>query len=66
MQLLANGGVGRLAYNSRYGPTALPTVYRIDGESVVLGTWDPALFDEDLRHVAEERSTTLRFTLSRA
>ena len=49
MQLLANGGVGRLVYNSRYGPTALPTVYRIDGESVVLGTWDPALFDEDLR-----------------
>ncbi len=49
MRLLANGGVGRLVYNSRYGPTALPTVYRIDGESVVLGTWDPALFDEDLR-----------------
>jgi len=49
MQLLANGGLGRLVYNSRYGPTALPIVYRIDGESIVLGTWDPALFDEDLR-----------------
>ena len=49
MHLLANGGLGRLVYNSRYGPTALPTVYRIDGESIVLGTWDPALFDEDLR-----------------
>ena len=49
MQLLAGGGVGRLVYNSRYGPTALPTVYKVDGESVVLGTWDPALFDEDLR-----------------
>jgi hypothetical protein len=49
MQLLASGGVGRLVYNSRYGPTALPTVYKIDGESIVLGTWDPALFDEDLR-----------------
>ena len=49
MQLLADGGLGRLVYNSRYGPTALPTVYRIDGESIVLGTWDPALFDEDLR-----------------
>ena len=36
MQLLANGGVGRLVYNSRYGPTALPIVYRIDSESVVL------------------------------
>ena len=49
VQLLANGGLGRLVYNSRYGPTALPTVYRIDGGSIVLGTWDPALFDEDLR-----------------
>jgi hypothetical protein len=49
MQLLANGGVGRLVYNSRYGPTALPTTYRVDGESIVLGTWDTALFDEDLR-----------------
>src|ERR1700683_4606965 len=49
MRLLASGGLGRLVYNSRYGPTAMPTVYRIEGESVVLGTWDPALFDEDLR-----------------
>ena len=49
MQLLASGGLGRLVYNSRYGPTALPTTYMIDGESIVLGTWDPALFDEDLR-----------------
>ena len=43
MQLLANGGVGRLTTTAGIGPTALPTVYMIDGESVVLGTWDPAL-----------------------
>ena len=49
MELLASGGVGRLVYTSRYGPTALPVAYKADGESVVLGTWDPALFDEDLR-----------------
>ena len=47
--LLASGSLGRLVYNSRYGPTALPVVYRIDDGSVVLGTWDPGLFDEDLR-----------------
>jgi hypothetical protein len=41
--------VGRMVFTSRYGPTALPIVYRIDGESIVLGTWDTALFDEDLR-----------------
>jgi nitroimidazol reductase NimA-like FMN-containing flavoprotein (pyridoxamine 5'-phosphate oxidase superfamily) len=48
-ELLASGGLGRLVYSSRYGPTALPVVYMIDDESLVLGTWDPALFDEDLR-----------------
>ena len=48
-RLLASGGLGRLVYSSRYGPMALPVVYMIDGESIVLGTWDPVLFDEDLR-----------------
>ncbi len=49
MELLVNGGVGRLIYTSRYGLTALPVAYTIDAGSVVLGTWDPVLFDEDLR-----------------
>jgi hypothetical protein len=49
MELLASGRLGRLFYTSRYGPTALPVTYRIDEGSVVLGTWDPVLFDEDLR-----------------
>jgi hypothetical protein len=48
-ELLASGGLARLVYTSRYGPIALPVVYRIDEESIVLGTWDPLLFDEDLR-----------------
>jgi nitroimidazol reductase NimA-like FMN-containing flavoprotein (pyridoxamine 5'-phosphate oxidase superfamily) len=48
MELLADGGVARLVFTSRYGPTALPVTYKIDGGSIVLGTWDP-VFDEDLR-----------------
>jgi hypothetical protein len=48
-ELLAGGGLGRLVYSSGHGPTALPVVYMTDGESIVLGTWDPVLFDEDLR-----------------
>ena len=50
MELLASAGVGvgRLVYNSRYGPTAAPVAYMIDGGSIVLGTWDP-IMDEDLR-----------------
>jgi nitroimidazol reductase NimA-like FMN-containing flavoprotein (pyridoxamine 5'-phosphate oxidase superfamily) len=49
MELLASAGQGRLVYTSRYGPTALPVNYLIDEGSVVMGTWDPVLFDEDLR-----------------
>ena len=48
MELLATGGMGRLVFTSRYGPTALPVMYKIDGESIVVGTWDP-VSDEDLR-----------------
>jgi nitroimidazol reductase NimA-like FMN-containing flavoprotein (pyridoxamine 5'-phosphate oxidase superfamily) len=48
MELLAGAGAGRLVFNSRYGPTALPVVFKVDGGSLVLGTWDP-VFDEDLR-----------------
>jgi hypothetical protein len=54
MELLANGGLGRLVYTSRYGPTALPVAYKVDRGSLVLGTWDPALFDEDLRTGIEQ------------
>jgi hypothetical protein len=49
MELLANGGLARLVYNGPEGPTALPVVYKVDAGSLVLGTWDPVLFDEDLR-----------------
>ena len=49
MELLASGGLARLVYTGPYGPTALPVVYTIDAGSIVLGTWDPVLFDEDLR-----------------
>jgi len=49
LELLANGGLGRLVYNGPSGPMALPVVYRVHEGSIVLGTWDPVLFDEDLR-----------------
>ena len=48
MALLADEGVGRLVFTSRYGPTALPVMYKIDEGSIVLSTWD-RVFDEDLR-----------------
>ena len=49
MELLASGRLGRLVYTSRYGLTAMPVVYKVDAGSIVFGTWDPVLFDEELR-----------------
>src|SRR5262249_60401821 len=46
MELLAPGGVGRLVSPSRFGPTALPVIYKIHAGSIVLATWDPVI-DED-------------------
>ena len=48
MELLADGGLGRLVFTSRYGPTAVPVVYKVDGGSLVLGAWN-RVFDEELR-----------------
>jgi nitroimidazol reductase NimA-like FMN-containing flavoprotein (pyridoxamine 5'-phosphate oxidase superfamily) len=48
LELLTDGGVGRLVFTSRYGPTALPVMYKIDEGSIVVGTWDP-VSNEDLR-----------------
>ena len=42
-------GSGAWSTAAGTGPTALPVAYRIDEGSIVLGTWDPVLFDEDLR-----------------
>ena len=54
LELLASVKLGRLFYTSRYGPTALPVAYTIDQGAIVLGTWDPVLFDEDLRTGIEQ------------
>ena len=48
MALLADRGMGRLVFTSRYGPTALPVMYKMDEGAFVLGTWD-RVFDVDLR-----------------
>ena len=48
LELLASVAMGRLVYDSRYGPIALPVAYKTDAGSIVLGTWDPVI-DEDLR-----------------
>ena len=50
MELLSTPGrIGRLIYNSRYGPVALPSEYKIHEGSIVFRTYRVTFTEEDLR-----------------
>jgi nitroimidazol reductase NimA-like FMN-containing flavoprotein (pyridoxamine 5'-phosphate oxidase superfamily) len=49
MQLLRTERMGHLAYNSRYGPFALPLEYEVLDDSIVFLTYGPFFTEEDLR-----------------
>src|SRR5580704_19528541 len=49
MELLSTGTIARLIYNSRYGPVALPSEYKIHEGSIVFRTYRTTFTEEDLR-----------------
>jgi nitroimidazol reductase NimA-like FMN-containing flavoprotein (pyridoxamine 5'-phosphate oxidase superfamily) len=49
LRLITPGGVGRLAYSGRYGPTVLPVNYRLYEGTIVFRTTQDSPTDEDLR-----------------
>src|SRR6202035_3719338 len=49
MELLSTAKIGRLVYNSRYGPVALPSEYKIHEGSIVFRTYRVTFTEEDLR-----------------
>ena len=49
MELLSTARIGRLIYNSRYGPVALPSEYKIHDGSIVFRTYLLTFTEEDLR-----------------
>jgi len=49
MELLGTGTIGRLIYNSRYGPVAVPSEYKIYEGSIVFRTYRATFTEEDLR-----------------
>lgn len=49
LRLIAPGGVGRIAYSGRYGPTVLPVNYRLSKGTIVFRTAQHSATDEDLR-----------------
>jgi len=49
LELLSTGRIGRLIYNSRYGPVALPSEYKMHDGSIVFRTYRVTFTEEDLR-----------------
>jgi nitroimidazol reductase NimA-like FMN-containing flavoprotein (pyridoxamine 5'-phosphate oxidase superfamily) len=49
LTLIAPGGVGRIAYQSRFGPAVLPVNYQWHDGAIVFRTAQHSPLDEDLR-----------------
>ena len=49
LQLISGGGIGRIAYTSRYGPAVLPVNYMWRDGAIVFRTAAHGPLDEDLR-----------------
>jgi nitroimidazol reductase NimA-like FMN-containing flavoprotein (pyridoxamine 5'-phosphate oxidase superfamily) len=49
LRLITPGGIGRIAYSGRYGPTVLPVNYRLHQGTIVFRTAQDSPTDEDLR-----------------
>ncbi len=49
LELIAPGGIGRVAYVGRFGPTVLPVNYELHGGAIVFRTAEHGPLDEDLR-----------------
>ncbi|SRR5260221_11775656 len=49
LRLITPGGIGRIAYSGRYGPTVLPVNYKLHQGSIVFRTAQDSPTEEDLR-----------------
>jgi nitroimidazol reductase NimA-like FMN-containing flavoprotein (pyridoxamine 5'-phosphate oxidase superfamily) len=49
LRLITPGGIGRIAYSGRYGPTVFPVNYRLYQGAIVFRTIQDSPTDEDLR-----------------
>jgi nitroimidazol reductase NimA-like FMN-containing flavoprotein (pyridoxamine 5'-phosphate oxidase superfamily) len=49
LRLISPGGVGRIAFTGRFGPSIFPVNYKVHDGSIVFRTADDSPFGEDLR-----------------
>lgn len=63
LRLISPGGVGRLAYSGRYGPTVLPVNYVVHEGTIVFRTTHDSPTDEDLRTGIAEAEYKVAFEI---
>jgi nitroimidazol reductase NimA-like FMN-containing flavoprotein (pyridoxamine 5'-phosphate oxidase superfamily) len=63
LRLISPGGIGRIAFTGRYGPTVLPVNYRMHQGSVVFRTAHDSATDEDLRTGIENAEYRVAFEI---
>jgi nitroimidazol reductase NimA-like FMN-containing flavoprotein (pyridoxamine 5'-phosphate oxidase superfamily) len=49
LRLISPGGIGRIAFTGRFGPTVLPVNYQLHQGTIVFRTVEDSPTDEDLR-----------------
>jgi nitroimidazol reductase NimA-like FMN-containing flavoprotein (pyridoxamine 5'-phosphate oxidase superfamily) len=49
LRLVTPGGIGRIAYQSRFGPAVLPVNYQLHDGAIVFRTAEHSPLDQDLR-----------------
>ncbi|MBV9382963.1 MAG: pyridoxamine 5'-phosphate oxidase family protein [Streptosporangiaceae bacterium] len=49
LRLISPGGIGRIAYQSRFGPAVIPVNYKLHGGAILFRTAEDSPLDEDLR-----------------
>jgi len=62
-RLIAAGGVGRIGYTGRFGPTVLPVNYVLHDETIVFRTGQHSPLGEDLRTGIEHAESKVAFEI---
>jgi nitroimidazol reductase NimA-like FMN-containing flavoprotein (pyridoxamine 5'-phosphate oxidase superfamily) len=63
LNLMSPGGIGRIAYTSRYGPTVLPVNYSLRNGAIVFRTAEDGPLDDDLRTGIADADTHVAFEI---
>jgi nitroimidazol reductase NimA-like FMN-containing flavoprotein (pyridoxamine 5'-phosphate oxidase superfamily) len=63
LRLISPGGVGRIAFTGRYGPTVLPVNYKLYQGDIIFRTEHDSATDQDLRTGIEDAAYRVAFEI---